>query len=263
MTFCAGKDILRVARLCVSAVALFATFPASAQADEDEAAETEIRITPYVWASGYGGTITPGVGAPTFRVEKSFGELLEDLNGAFFISGSIRHRRVVAITDFSHTSSSKEGLVPTGNPALPFLPAEGRLRQTSFTAVAGYRAVDDENLSLDILAGGRAWWVRPKVTVPALAITRSAKADFIDPIVATRVNVKLSPTWSAMLYGDIGGFGASSDLTFQGLATVNAKVGKRIWVSAGYRYLAVDYDHAGVRINNRLGGPLLGATIGF
>jgi len=188
---------------------------------------------------------------------------MEDVDAAFFISGLVKHDRLVVVADVTHSSSSREGLVPTGNPALPVVPAEGSLRQTSATALVGYRAVEQQGASLDVLVGGRAWRIRPKAAVPALNLSASAKASFVDPVFATRLNIKASPGFSVLLYGDIGGFGAASEVTGQAVATANLRVAKNIWLSGGYRYLYVDYKGGNVRTSAALAGPLLGATVTF
>lgn len=253
---------------CVRAVAttvtafLLPSYPALGQTGPAEG-RTIVQVTPYVWASGFGGTLRPGPGAPVVTVDKSFGELLEDVDAAFFVSGLVKHDRLVVLADLTHSSSSREGLVPTSNPAVPVVPAEGSLRQTSATALVGYRAVEQDGASLDVLVGGRAWWIRPKASVPALNVAASAKASFVDPVFATRLNIKTSPRFSLLLYGDIGGFGAASEVTGQAVATANFKVARNIWLSGGYRYLYVDYKNGRVRTAAALAGPLLGATIAF
>jgi len=252
----------RAVTIILAATGMAAAVPAFAQSESGDTGTT-VQITPYVWASGFGGTIRPGRAAPTFHVKNSFGELLEDLDTAFFISGLVKHDRFVAVADFTHTSSSREGRVPTGNPALPVVPAEGGLKQTSATVLAGLRVVDQDNASLDLLAGGRAWWIRPRVAVPVLDLSANAKTSFVDPVVATRLNLKMSPGWSILFYGDMGGFGAASDMTAQAVVTANVRLTKNIWLSGGYRHLLVDYKSGNVRVNTALGGPILGATLAF
>lgn len=249
--------------LAASALLLLAS-PAAAQA-EDAASATAAQITIYGWLAGYGGDIDAGPGGPTLRVDKSFGELFEDLDGAVFATAFVRRDRLVFMADVSHTSSSKEGVVPTGlpEPFPPAVPAEGQLRQTSLTGLAGYRVADDRGSTLDVLAGARAWWVRSELEVAALGVSRSAEVDFIDPIVAARANVSLGSGLSTLLYGDLGGFGIGSDLTAQVVGTLNARVSRQLWLSAGYRYLLVDYEKNGFEVNSRLGGPLLGITLTF
>jgi hypothetical protein len=246
----------------LSAIVLTFAAPAFAQGDADRP-ENTAQITVYGWLAGYGGDIRPGPGAPSLSVDKSFGELFRDIDAAFFASGFVRRDRIVFLADISHTSSSKEGLVPTGlpAPAPPFVPAEGGLRQTSLTAAAGYRVADTGRATLDLLGGVRTWWVRPRVQVPALGVERRAEVDFVDPVIAARAGFALSPRLSALAYADIGGFGAGSDITAQGVATLNVRVSRQLWLSGGYRYLLVDYEKNGVRVDSRLGGPLVGVTL--
>lgn len=106
-------------------------------ADPLDRAPTAAQITPYPWLAGFGGDVRPCPGGPDLRVSRSFGELLEDLDAAVFVAGLVRIDRFVAVSDISHTSSSREWLVPTGNPAATVLPAEVRLRQTSWMLAGG------------------------------------------------------------------------------------------------------------------------------
>lgn len=224
---------------------------------------TTVQVTPYIWMPGIGSDFRLGPGGPTFRVDRSVGDVLETSDAAFFITGLVKTDRLVLVGDLTHSSSSPEGLVPTGNPVLPAVSAEGSLRQTSATALAGYRAVELQHVSLDVLGGARAWWIRAGITVPALAVSASAKTSFVDPIFATRINVKPSSGFSLLLYGDIGGFGAASEVTGQAVVTANLRVARKIWLSGGYRYLHVDHKSGGIRVGATLAGPLLGATFAF
>jgi hypothetical protein len=51
----------------------------------------------------------------------------------------------------------------------------------------GWRVVAEERARLDLMAGVRAWWVRTRVHVPPAGISRSPRLDFVDPIVAARL----------------------------------------------------------------------------
>lgn len=109
----------------------------------------------------------------------------------------------------------------------------------------------------------RAFWIRTTVAAPALGVSRSPGIDIVDPVVAVRANVRLGEGWSLLGYGDFGGFGAGSESTGQLLGTINARAARRLWLSAGYRWLTVDYRRGGARGDVALGGPLLGATLTF
>ncbi|MGQ0565633.1 MAG: hypothetical protein ACT4OK_11255 [Gemmobacter sp.] len=238
----AGACALLVVSLC----------PAAAQDDRWQG-----QITPYVWASGVGGDITPFAGAPTISFDKSFSDVLEDSDGAFFLSGFARKGRFVLQGDFSSSSSSKSGLVPPG------VSADGGVEQQSLTLLAGYRAVAEDGLTLDVLGGARFWHISGSVQALGGAVQRSKDLDFVDPVIALRANVTLAPRWSAILYADVGGFGVGSDQTSQLLAVANYQVSDRFYVSGGLRRLHVDYRDAGTRLDVTMAGPILGLTWRF
>lgn len=260
-----GKCPMIVARTIQSIAIALSALPVNAALaqDADDRGDRAVQITPYVWAAGYGGTLRASPAGPTLRVSRGFGELVQDLDAAFFVTGLARKDRFVIVADVSHVATSRDGFVPTGNPAVPLVPAEGRLKQTSLTLLGGYRVVDDRDVSIDLLGGFRAWWVRPSVAVPLLGGTAAADLNFADPIVAARGNIRIAPRWSGVIYGDIGGFGAGSDVTAQAVGTINYRIGRAVWLSGGYRYLLVDYKSGGRRIDSSLGGPLLGVTLTF
>lgn len=236
----------------LAALMATAALPAVAQDDAWRG-----QITPYVWGAGLGGDVTPFTGAPTLRVDKSLSEVLEDTDGAFFLSGYARRDRLVLMGDLSLSSSSKDGLIPPG------LPATAKLRQRSMTLLAGYRALDRPAMHLDVLAGARLWKIEGSVNVAGGAISRSGDKTFTDPVVALRANYTLSPRWSAIFYADYGGFDVGSKQTSQIVATANYQVNDSLYVSAGYRQLTVDYLDGGTRIDMTMAGPLLGITLRF
>lgn len=214
------------------------------------------QITPYVWAVGLGGELTPFTGAPTISFDKSISEVIEDSDGAFFLSGFARRERLVFMGDVSWSSTSRSGNVGP-------LPATGELTQRSMTLLGGWRAVTNDELTFDLLAGARVWSIDSEVSVAGGALRASVSKDFVDPVLALRANFALSPNWSAILYGDVGGFGAGSHSTSQILATVNYRATESVWLSFGYRQLSVDYRDGGTDLDVTMAGPLLGATWRF
>jgi hypothetical protein len=229
---------------------------AASPALADEGGRWTGQLTPYAWGSGLDGTITPFTGAPTARFDKSFSELFEDLDAAFFLSGYARRDRLVLLGDFSYSKSSKDGRVPPG------IPADGSLRQRSLTLAAGWRAVQGETVNLDLLGGLRTWRVNGEVEVPLAGFARSPTKSFTDPIVAVRANFSLAPRWSLIAYADVG-VATESEETYQWMATVNYLHSDRWAFSAGLRQLRVDYRSGGTRLDATLSGPLLGASWRF
>ena len=239
----------------MKAACLLLAFAAAPVAAQD--GEWTGQVTPYLWGSGLGGDLTPFTGAPTIRIDKSFSEVLEDSDGAFFLSAFARRDRLVLLGDFSYAASSKDGRVPPG------IPAEGKLRQSSLTLAAGWRLHDEESVTLDLLGGLRYWNLDASVEVPLAGIARAPGASFADPILAARLNFRLSPRWSLLAYGDFGGFGVGSEHTSQWLATANYQPEGRWVFSAGLRALSVDYRDGGTRLDARLAGPLVGGSWRF
>lgn len=236
----------------ISALMAFVALPAAAQ-DPGWSGQ----VTPYIWGSGIGGDVTPFTGAPTLSVDKSLSEVMEDLDGAFFLSGYARRDRLVLMGDFSLSSSSKEGQIQPG------LPARAKLRQRSMTLLAGYRAIERPDMHLDVLAGARLWRIEGSVDVAGGAVSRSGSQSFADPILALRANFALSPRWSAIFYADYGGFDVGSKRTSQIAVTANYQLNDNLYVSGGYRQLNVDYRDGGTRIDMTMAGPILGMTLRF
>ena len=249
--------------VAIGLAVLTATGTAYAQSTQDGG----FQITPYLWSTGIRGDIRPFTDTPTVSIDHSFSDVFKDLDAAFFISAYARHGNLVFVGDFSTSSSSRSGSAPV--PGTPVhLPATGKLRQTSLTALAGYRIASTADSRFDLLAGLRHWSVRGEIVVPPIlgafpGVTASRSRSFTDPLIAARANIQLAPGWSTLLYGDVGGFGVGSHRTAQLVGTVNYQIQDNAFLSVGYRYLHVDYRDGGTRFDMRMGGPLLGATVLF
>lgn len=201
--------------------------PAQAQAQsfeaedgpQERASDSGGQVTIYGWLAGATGDFTPFARAPTLSFDNSFGDVLEDLDAAFFASGQFRRDQLVMIADVSYASLSRDGLVPPG------IPASGEVSQLAITALAGMRVEDGDDLQVDFLAGARLWNLEGRVEVPFAGVSIAPDRTFVDPLMAVRINVGLAPGLSAIVYTDMGGFGVGSDFTYQLLATVNYQLG--------------------------------------
>jgi hypothetical protein len=222
------------------------------------------QLTPYLWMSGLSGTVRPVPNGPTLDVDKSFRDLLEDLDAAGFVTGLARRDDWVVIGDFSFSRSSTEGRVaPPGAPPGVLLPATARERQRSLTALVGRTVAESDEGRWDLLAGLRAWRVRVAVAVPLAGIDVRANESIADPVFAARWHGTFAERWTATLYGDVGGFGVDSRLTWQVHATANRAIGPSSHLSFGWRHLAVDWRERGRRLDLALGGPVVGWTVTF
>jgi hypothetical protein len=238
--------------------------PRTSAARSDQA----LQLTPYLWMAGLDGRISPFRRAPTIGVEKSFSDVMDDLELGAFVNLWWRRDRFVFSGDLMYVSTSdghaSGPLPPLPVPVPPGTEVEGRVdsRQLTATLQAGYRFVDTPDFTLDALAGLRAWRLSNDVTVSALGMSRRYGEDFdwVDPVFGVRAFRRLSGDWSLQAQLDVGGFGVGADSTWSALATVNYIISDRVSVSAGYKVLDVDYDHGGHVYDVRMKGPAFGLT---
>jgi hypothetical protein len=253
----------------------FGAFVAAAQAADLEPAKGEnaarpewaLQITPYLWAAGIHGDISPFRRAPTLSVDKSFSDIMEDLNLGGFIDVWGRYDRFGFSGDLMYvdtTDSHTLGALPVVGPT-PGLSADVDTVEFQTTLKAGYRVYDGEDASFDVLAGARFWHISNDLHVRYAGFSRSYGEDFgwVDPVIGFRAFYNLTPRLSLQGQADFGGFGVGSDHTWQALATINYVFSDRLSASAGYKLLNVDYESDGHVFDTTLRGPVVGLTFRF
>lgn len=220
------------------------------------------QVTPYLWTAGFSGDVRLGRRVPSFRVGESFGDVLEDLDAGFFLTGLAIRDRLILTADLSYVAVSRKGQLL----ASPPISAKGSLDQFSTTLLGGYRTVRASGFDLDFLAGLRAWSINADVAARVAGapfLDRSESIGWMDPILGLRTRADLAPRLSAHLIADLGGFGAGSRFTWQIAGLLNFQLTDSFFASAGYRHLAVDYREDGRRLDFNLSGPVFGVTYRF
>lgn len=244
--------------LAVAGAALLVAAPAVAQ-------EVRVTVTPYFWAPGMEGTIAPVAGLPAVETESDFSDIVDDLQLGLASSFEVRRGQWAIVGDLSYvdTGASVELAVPTPQ----FTSAGLDSKSLMSTLAASYRiGGSDSGSSLDLLAGARINWADNDVRLMRPDGSQEKANDdqiWVDPIIGARVVAQLNPRWSLIGYGDVGGFGVSSDLTWQAMAAVNFRFNERFALTVGYRYYAIDYDHDGFVFDVKQSGPLIGTAITF
>ena len=132
------------------------------------------------------------------------------------------------------------------------------------TPEAGYRILDSDDASLDVVGGIRYWRLKSELefqsgVLPGIGL--QASRGWTDGIVGMRARRTLSRKWWASAYGDLGAGG--SDLTYEIVGNAGLDIRERYAVVFGYRYLNVDYDKNGFLFDTAMKGPLFGFTIKF
>jgi opacity protein-like surface antigen len=227
--------------------------PAPAKASK----QWEFATIGYAWfASAKGETDVIGPVEPV-GLDLSFGDVLKAFKFAFMGAAEARHDRIFVLGDltFIHLDA-KHGIDIRDQ---DFLDAELDSRTAEITLLSGYRAANKGPVTVDLLAGGRMNWFKATLQLdgPNRSADGSKKESWFDPLVAARVHAPLGGKWSTALYGDIGGFGMGSDLTWQGNATVNYQLNHKMTLGAGWRYFKVNYDRGDFLYDVAQSGPII------
>lgn len=85
----------------------------------------------------------------------------------------------------------------------------------------------------------------------------SGTKDWVDPFIGVRGYYNFTNDFYAVAKADIGGFGISSDLTWQVYAALGYRLSKSTTLELGYKYMAVDYTSGGFTNDVRTSGVFL------
>ena len=235
----------------LSAVTLFPQL-AQAQGGSNRAWQNDVFL--YGLAASISGDAQ--LGPVQQPVDVSFSDILDNLQMVFMGSYRGSSERFSVVADVIYLglgNSSDTGLVRRAD-----------LDSLVVDITGGYRF----SPIVEAFAGLRVTDLSTKVGLGDPVITELEGSDiFYDPVVGVRVLTPLSQNgrWWLQARGDIGGFGASMDFTWQAMANVGFKPTERISIFGGYRALGQDFKDAGgserFSLDVTYYGPLFG--VGF
>ena len=261
----------------------------------------EFSLTPYGWAPSMNGDITAR--GHTVDVNESFIDIVEQSDSllAWMTYFEARKGRFAFFTDFvwadigfpGHFNITKDPLGRfdratlnvKGNAQLDY---EETIIQSGIAyEVARWQSAPESFTALDLMGSARYWnqdvdlslrlTGTLTVDLPALglklqrsrsvAVARSGDLEWVDPVVGARISHQIAPGRQLTLLGDVGGFGAGSEFSWQAVATYGFDVnclGTPLNLVIGYRALAVDFSENGRFGQNAFDvvqhGPLMGLT---
>ena len=256
--------------------------PAAVQ--EESAAATapwELSLTPYLWATALKGDA--GVGGVSTDVDASFGDILDNLDGALMLEGELRKGRFGLISDTIYADLEDDAAT-----------AEDRLKVDAtakmfIQSLAGTYRVGTWRLAdtgagplavtVDPYAGLRYTYLdaelRGRLDLPDLGVDarRTAETDehWVDPIVGVRTAWTLGERWSLVLAGDVGGISTSDQYSAEAFGLVGYRFGlfgqDNANLLAGYRVLKQKYEDGNGRSrfdwDMTIHGPIAGLKITF
>lgn len=230
-----------------------------------------VQISLYLWGSGLEGRVSPFRHAPEIGTEKSFSDIMDDLEFGGFVNLWMRRDRLVLSADVAYVSVGSAHafgpLPPLPGPVPPGTVIEGSLDTRQFTAslLVGYRMIEGPDFSFDVLGGMRTWRVSNDVAVSALGLSANhgERFNWVDPLLGVRASKRLSANWTLQGQFDLGGAGVGADSTWSALGTVNWLASDHLSASVGYKVLDVDYRDGGHVFDVRMQGPVVALTYRF
>ena len=256
-----------------------------ASAADDKPSPWEFEAQGYGWVAGnYGSVTTKGHTANISITPSDLYQLLEDGNafaGAGYFSVSYDRFSVFADSMGGYAEESVNATVPTRFCTLK-LSARDKLTFALTDFAVGYRLGQwalpyaRRPFTLGVYAGARSMYLASQLNASGGVVhgkqgTANVFESFAwaDPEIGVRWSLPLHDLFSFNFRGDIGGFGASSDLIWGLLGTL------RFWVpwtpvasvhpymDLGYRAIDFDRSKEPGSINMNLRGPLAGAGFVF
>jgi opacity protein-like surface antigen len=220
----------------------------------------QFSLTPYFWAAGLDGDV--GVGGRTASVDVGFSDIADTLDMGALLTFEARKQRWGLLLDVIYLKMSTD----EGTPGPLFSNVDLGTKELVLEGDIAYRVLEREHGGLDVLGGFRYWNQDTELDLGAgllPGIELSQSENWVDPVVGVRYETALAKRWSLRLRGDIGGFGVSSDFTWQAFARVNYDISDRFSVVFGYRHLDVDFEDDGFTYDVATSGPALGVSLRF
>jgi hypothetical protein len=260
--------------------------PPTRQEEVRPARQWTLSFTPYSWLAGLNGDVT--VKGRTAEVDIGPLEVLEDLDGVPWMSYTeARAGRLALYSDIVYAPLDI-GISRTrsfGGVTIDAA-AELAIEQLVIEAGAAYEIARlGSSTALDLLAGARYWRQEASIHLALTgtldlagltlsrtrAIARAGDVDWVDPLFGLRLRHQVAPGQELLLRGDVGGFGAGSEFSWNVIGAYSFEVGVYYGVTVsgvlGYRALAVDFEKGSGA--NRYDydvvqhGPLIGLTARF
>jgi hypothetical protein len=238
-----------------------AASPSAAQSPQRATDGWVVTLSPYLWFAGLGGEVTGAHGGGSFNAD--FGDIFGTMKFSFMGLAEARRGRFSIILDTLYLNL-EQGVPVPGLGA--YSGGSARTQSAQVSAIALYSVVDEGAGRIDLGGGIRGWWIDTELRLDAgllPAQTQSSSTSWVDPVIAARGIVRLNDRLSLTAYGDVGGFGVGSELTWQVFATLDYQVTPSVSVSGGFRWIHIDYDKGSSDISLDMAGPIIGASIRF
>ncbi|MFL5337458.1 MAG: hypothetical protein ACJ8H8_30865 [Geminicoccaceae bacterium] len=257
--------------------------PAGAQDSAAPGADRwQLSVTPYLWATALKGDA--GVGRTDAKVDASFSDVLDNLNGALMLEAELRKGRFGLISDTiyanleDNAATAEERLKVDATATMLIQSLAGTYRLGTWQ-LADFASAGPLSVTVDPYAGLRYTYLdtelKGKLDLPDFGIDARRTAEqsehWVDPIVGLRTAWTLGERWSLVLAGDVGGISTSDQYSAEAFGLVGYRFGlfgeNNATALAGYRVLKQKYEDGSGRDrfdwDMTIHGPIVGLKITF
>jgi hypothetical protein len=215
------------------------------------------RVALYGWAETLDGDVTlHGRNVP---VDASFSDILDHLDYAVMGAVEVGYGRWSFLSDLMLSQIS--GSADTRNTQI-----DTQLQQFVGNFVVAYNVIDSGPTCFDVYAGVRVNSMDVDLDIHTQnlgTLGDSGSKTWVDPVIGARFQQNLTEKFFFRAAGDIGGFGVSSDFTWQALAAFGYRVCDGGSLVLGYRGIGTDYTDGNFGYDVITHGVLLGFEYRF
>ena len=233
----------------------------------------EFRIGIPGWITGLEGDF--GVRGIVSPLDVKFTDILERLDAIAVLSGYARYHRWEFFADGQYLKLSDSVRLP----GILFDRANVEVESAFIEWFVGYRVINCKQASLSVFVGGRYNYmngdlqifddgdprfpiIRDRLGIPANLRVSGSQA-WVDPVVGVGGKVRVAKPVMLYAKGDIGGFGAASDFTWQVQGGFEFQITRCLYSNVGWRYLKFDYSSGGFSNKTEMNGPFIETGLKF
>ena len=227
-------------------------------------------VAPYFWMAGIDGDI--GVfGLEPVTVDLSFSDIIQDFKFGGMVVMDLHNGEWGVFADVMYVKTEADELVTRNILGVP-VTLSASVETSSFTGtlMGEYRIYSEPVATVDLMAGARIWNVDNDINLaltaggpPLAAFSGSDGSTWVDPMIGARARYNIDESWYLNGWAMVGGFGASSEVTWDVLAGVGYQYNDWLSFVVGYRALGVDYEDDGFVYDVIQHGPILGTVMKF
>lgn len=223
----------------------------------------QFSVSPYFWMAGIKGDVGAFSNLPPSSIDVGFGDIFSHLNGpTAFVAGEAWSGRFGILADVQYLMIKADATTPGP------LFGSAMLKQWNFnsTVAGAYRFVDSSTASVDALAGVRIFHIENQIDLSGGLLpprSNSIGDTWATPVIGGRLTLPFANGFLFNAYADVGGFGISSDWTWQVYGGMGYRFKNWLSLYAGYRYLDVRHRNGGFLYDVSQQGPLVSVQFSF